>query len=74
MLQLFFGKAGIANASLAVECIVTVRHICTPRHSKKIQKQSHHITKLLRTETLANNQLMLYLEKILKPKSFKNEA
>ena len=25
MLQLFFGKAGTANASLAVECIETVR-------------------------------------------------
>ena len=30
-LQLFFGKAGIANASLAVECIETVRHFCAPR-------------------------------------------
>jgi len=39
MLQFFFGKccnsfsenAGTANVSLAVECMATARHICTPR-------------------------------------------
>jgi hypothetical protein len=38
MLQLFFGKAGIANASLADECIVTVRHICTTRAKQENTK------------------------------------
>lgn len=59
MLQLFFGKAGTANASLAVECIETVRYFVSEYQQKCLLSDNVQLVKfLLRIVDCSHAQLV----------------
>ncbi|KAJ6950730.1 hypothetical protein NC651_004412 [Populus alba x Populus x berolinensis] len=59
MLQLFFGKAGTANASLAVECIETVRYFVSEYQQKCLLSDNVKLVKfLLRIVDCSHAQLV----------------